>query len=150
MRAVIQRVSEANVVVDGKTVGEIGKGICLLLGVHTTDTSQQVDWMASKVSNLRIFEDDDGRMNRSLIDTGGSALVVSQFTLYGDCNKGRRPSFVEAARPEVAEPLYRDFCKRLELEGVPIATGIFGAKMEVTIVNDGPVTILLETPSGMV
>ena len=146
MRAVIQRVESAKVVVDGETVGEIGHGFCVLLGVHQEDTTDEVDWMVPKIAQLRVFEDDDGKMNRSLLDVGGAALVVSQFTLYGDCRKGRRPSFVEAARPETAIPLYEDFCKRLQLEGVTVAQGVFGAKMHVSLTNDGPVTIVLESP----
>lgn len=146
MRAVLQRVRSAKVEVDGRSVGEIGPGLCILLGVHQEDTTEQVDWMVLKISQLRIFEDEEGKMNRSLLEVGGSALVVSQFTLYGDCRKGRRPSFVGAAPPEVAIPLYEDFCKRLELEGVPVQTGEFGAKMLVMIENDGPVTIVLDSP----
>jgi D-tyrosyl-tRNA(Tyr) deacylase len=146
MRAVIQRVRSAKVEVDGKTIGEIDRGLCILLGIHQEDTTDQVDWMVLKISQLRIFEDEEGKMNRSLLDVGASALVVSQFTLYADCRKGRRPSFVGAAPPEKAIPLYEDFCKRLELEGVPVQTGEFGAKMSVSIENDGPVTIVLDSP----
>jgi D-tyrosyl-tRNA(Tyr) deacylase len=146
MRAVIQRVGCAKVEVGGETVGEVGHGFCILLGIHQEDTTDDVDWMAPKVAQLRIFEDDDGKMNRSLLDVKGAALVISQFTLYGDCRKGRRPSFVEAARPERAIPLYEDFCKRLELEGVDVARGVFGAKMQVSLTNNGPVTIVLESP----
>lgn len=146
MRAVIQRVRSATVEVEGRSVGEIGPGFCVFLGIHQNDTTEQVDWMALKTSQLRIFEDEQGKMNRSLLEVGGSALVVSQFTLYADCKKGRRPSFVEAAPPEKAIPLYEDFCKRLALEGVPVHTGEFGAKMLVSIENDGPVTITLDTP----
>ncbi len=132
--------------VDGEVVGEIGPGLCLLLGVHQSDTPDEVEWMALKTAQLRIFEDPEGKMNRSPLEVGGSALVISQFTLYADCRKGRRPSFVEAARPEIAVPLYESFCKRLRIEGIPVETGVFGAKMEVEIVNDGPVTVILETP----
>ncbi|MCA9410243.1 MAG: D-tyrosyl-tRNA(Tyr) deacylase [Candidatus Omnitrophica bacterium] len=146
MRAVIQRVSQASVSVDGETVGQIGKGFCILLGIHETDTTKEVDWMVLKIAGLRVFEDDEGKMNRSLQDVEGAALVVSQFTLYGDCRKGRRPSFVAAARPEKAIPLYEDFCKRMEIEGIAVQTGEFGAKMEVSIVNDGPVTMIVESP----
>ena len=148
MRAVIQRVRSARVTVNGETAGEIGRGFCVLLGIHQDDTTDDVDWMAAKTAQLRIFEDEEGKMNRSLLDVAGSALVVSQFTLYADCRKGRRPSFVEAARPETAVPLYEDFCKRLELEGVPVERGVFGAKMEVSLVNEGPVTIVLESPQS--
>ena len=146
MRAVLQRVSSARVEVDGQVTGEIGPGLCILLGIHQTDTTEQVDWMASKIAQLRIFEDEEGKMNRSLLEVGGSALVVSQFTLYADCRKGRRPSFIEAAPPAIAVPLYEDFCMRLSLEGMKVEKGIFGAKMEVTLANAGPVTIVLETP----
>ena len=146
MRAVIQRVGYAKVEVEGKTVGEIGQGFCVLLGIHQDDTTEDVDWMAPKIAQLRVFEDSDGKMNRSLLDVEGSALVVSQFTLYGDCRKGRRPSFVEAARPEKAIPLYEDFCIRLRLEGMIVTKGVFGAKMQVSLTNDGPVTIILESP----
>ena len=146
MRAVIQRVSKASVSIEGKEVGRVGRGVCILLGVHETDTTDQVDWMVLKIANLRIFEDEEGKMNRSLLEAGGSALVVSQFTLYGDCRKGRRPSFVSAAGPDKANPLYEDFCKRLQIEGVPVETGVFGAKMEVCLCNDGPVTLVVESP----
>ncbi len=146
MRAVLQRVSSASVSVEGKIIGEIDRGICILLGIHEDDTPDEVDWMVLKIANLRVFEDGEGKMNLSLMDVGGSALIVSQFTLYGDCGKGRRPSFVAAARPEKAIPLYEDFCKRMEIEGIPVQTGEFGAKMEVSILNDGPVTLILESP----
>ena len=146
MKAVIQRVSQASVRVGGMTIGKIDQGCCILLGIHEKDTTEEVDWMVLKIANLRIFEDDEGKMNRSLSEVGGSALVISQFTLLGDCRKGRRPSFVAAARPETAIPLYEDFCKRMEIEGIPVQTGKFGAKMQVSIVNDGPVTLIVETP----
>lgn len=146
MRVVIQRVSSASVSVDGGTVGEIGRGYCILLGIHREDTHEDLEWMISKITQLRVFEDDEGKMNLSLIDTGGAALVVSQFTLYADCRKGRRPGFVDAARPEQAIPLYEAFCQRLRIEGVSVATGIFGAKMAVSLVNDGPVTIIIDSP----
>jgi D-tyrosyl-tRNA(Tyr) deacylase len=146
MRAVVQRVSSARVTVDEKIVGRIDQGLLVLLGIHATDTTEQVDWVVKKIASLRIFEDEEGKMNRSVLEVGGAALVVSQFTLYGDCRKGRRPSFVEAARPEVAIPLYEDFCKRLDLEGVPVQTGEFGAKMSVSLVNAGPVTLIVESP----
>lgn len=147
MRAVIQRVSQASVQVDGQVVGAIDAGMLVLLGVTQGDGPAQVAWLASKLARLRIFEDDEGRMNRSLLDVGGGALVVSQFTLYGDSRKGRRPSFVKAADPAVAEPLYERFCEALAAEGVrPVERGVFGAHMEVSLVNDGPVTLIVDTP----
>ena len=145
MVALVQRVAEASVVVDGETVGAIGAGLLVLLGVHYEDTEAEADWLVAKVARLRIFRDDDGRMNRSLLDTGGEALVVSQFTLYGDARKGNRPSFVEAAPPDVAERLYRYFTAQLVgALGKPVPTGIFGAMMDVHLVNDGPVTLWIE------
>lgn len=147
MRVVAQRVSEARVKVDGRTVGEIGPGLMLLVGAGEGDTAAEVRWLAEKCANLRIFEDDDRKMNRSLIDTGGGALVVSQFTLYGDCRKGRRPGFSHALAPEAAEPLVDLFAQCLAAEGIPIAQGQFGAKMEVELVNQGPVTLILEYPT---
>lgn len=148
MRAVVQRVASARVTVDGTVVGDLpGGGLLVLLGVHPDDTEAQVRWMARKLAHLRIFEDADGKMDDSLVDVGLGALVVSQFTLYGDCRKGRRPSFVGAARPEVAEPLYERFCAALADEGVaPVPTGTFGAQMDVALVNDGPVTLVVDTP----
>ncbi len=146
MRAVIQRVSEARVTVEGETVGEIGKGLVVLVGVTHDDTEDDARWLARKVAGLRIFEDEAGKMNRSVQDVGGAVLVVSQFTLYADARKGRRPSFVNAARPEVAEPLITAFCQFLEQEGVPVATGRFRAMMQVCLCNDGPVTIIVDTP----
>jgi D-tyrosyl-tRNA(Tyr) deacylase len=144
MRAVVQRVSQASVSVDGKVVGEIGPGVVVLLGVTHGDTREQADWLAEKVAGLRIFEDAEGKMNLGLLDVGGAALVVSQFTLYGDARKGRRPGFSDAAPPEVAEPLVDYFAQALRAQGVPVETGIFRAHMLVEIHNDGPVTILLE------
>jgi D-aminoacyl-tRNA deacylase len=146
MRAVVQRVRSCRVVVAGETVSEIGRGLLVLLGIRTGDTADQVRWLADKVVGLRIFEDDQGKMNVSVTDAGGGVLVVSQFTLYGDCQKGRRPSFIAAARPEVAEPLYEAFGNAVRLHGVPVATGRFGADMQVELVNDGPVTLVLDTP----
>ena len=146
MRAVIQRTSEATVAVDGRLVGRIGAGLVVLLGVAPGDGAAQVDWLAEKIAHLRIFEDDAGKMNRSVIDIGGAVLVVSQFTLYGNCKKGRRPSFVEAADPSVAEPLYRLAADRLREKGLAVETGRFGARMAVSLVNDGPVTLIVETP----
>ena len=144
MRVVLQRVSRASVSIAGRVAGEIGPGFCLLAGFTHNDTAEQVHWMAEKVAGLRVFGDDEGKMNRSLADIGGSVLVVSQFTLYGEVAKGRRPSFIDAARPEVAIPLYEQFCDALRSRGLPVATGEFGADMQVDLVNDGPVTLLLE------
>jgi D-tyrosyl-tRNA(Tyr) deacylase len=146
MRAVVQRVRSSRVVVDDKVVGEIGRGLLVLLGIRTGDTIDQARWLADKVVGLRILEDEQGKMNVSVADAGGSVLVVSQFTLYGDCSKGRRPSFIDAARPEVAEPLYEAFANAIRMEGVPVATGKFGAMMQVELINDGPVTVILDTP----
>ena len=145
MRTVLQRVSHARVTVDAEITGEIGPGVLLLLGVAPGDGEAEARWLARKVAGLRIFQDDDGKMNRSLLDVGGGALVVSQFTLYGDCSRGRRPSFVGAAPPDVAEPLYERFCALLEEEGVArVARGRFGAHMRVDLQNDGPVTLVIE------
>ena len=146
MRAVVQRVTRARVVIDGETVGEVGTGLLVLLGVTHTDTAEAASWLADKVVGLRIFNDADGKMNRSVADVGGGVLVVSQFTLYGDCQKGRRPSFIDAARPEVAIPLYEAFVNEVKALGVPAATGRFGAMMQVELVNDGPVTLILDSP----
>lgn len=145
MVALVQRVSEASVTVDGTVTGAIGRGLLVLLGVHRDDTEDEVAWVAKKVANLRIFPDDEGKMNRSLLDVGGDALVVSQFTLYGDTRKGNRPSFVESAPPERAEALYEAFAEALsERIGRPVPTGVFGAMMDVHLVNDGPVTLWVE------
>lgn len=145
MRAVIQRVSEASVTVDEEVVGEIGRGFLILLGVAEEDTQEDVIWLAAKVAGLRVFEDDGGKMNLDLQQIEGSALVVSQFTLLGDCRKGRRPSFVAAARPELANELYQSFVAELSGRGIPVETGTFQAQMEVALVNDGPVTLLLDS-----
>jgi len=145
VRAVVQRVSEASVRVDGRVVGEIGQGLLVLLGVGQGDTEADAEYLADKSVNLRIFEDEAGHMNRSVLDVGGSLLVVSQFTLYGDCRKGRRPSFTAAAPPEQAEALYERFVARARASTVPVATGRFGARMAVALVNDGPVTLLVDT-----
>jgi D-tyrosyl-tRNA(Tyr) deacylase len=145
MRAVVQRATRARVVIDGETVGDIGPGLVVLLGVTHTDTADTATWLADKVVGLRIFNDDDGKMNRSVADVGGGVLVVSQFTLYGDCQKGRRPSFIDAARPELAVPLYEAFVNAVMALGVPVATGRFGAMMQVELVNDGPVTLILDS-----
>lgn len=145
MRAVLQRVSEASVAVDGATVGAIGPGLLILLGVDAEDTGADADQLAEKIPGLRVFNDDDGKFNRDLIETGGAALVVSQFTLHGDCRRGRRPSFTAAARPELAVPLYTRFVDALRARGVAVAEGVFGTHMRVHLVNDGPVTILLDS-----
>jgi len=146
VRAVVQRVAEASVSVAGDVRGAIGPGLLVLLGVAPGDGPSQVDWLARKLVGLRIFADDEGRMNRSVADIGGGVLVVSQFTLYGDCRKGRRPSFVGAARPEHAEPTYEAFCEAVAGQGVPVQRGVFGGDMAVQLVNDGPVTLVLDTP----
>jgi D-aminoacyl-tRNA deacylase len=146
MRLVLQRVSRARVTVDGRTTGEIAQGLLLLVGFTHSDGMDQVVWMAEKVVGLRIFRDDEGKMNRSLDEAGGAALVVPQFTLYGDAQKGRRPSFVDAARPETAIPLYDRFILELRARGVHVETGEFGAMMQVELVNDGPVTLVLDRP----
>jgi D-tyrosyl-tRNA(Tyr) deacylase len=144
VRVLLQRVSRAAVRVEGRTIGEIERGFCLLVGFTHTDTVEQCTWMADKISGLRLFPDAEGKMNLGIEDVGGSVLVVSQFTLYGDVVKGRRPSFVDAARPEAAIPLYERFIALLRERGLTVATGEFGAMMEVELVNDGPVTIPLE------
>ena len=148
MRLVIQRVKQASVSVDGSIVGQCGHGLCILAGVRLGDTEAEAKWLAQKVAGLRIFEDDEGKMNRSVVDVGGSALVVSQFTLYADARKGRRPSFVDAEVPDKAEPLVMKLVEYLRAEGVPTETGVFGATMLVEIHNDGPVTIILEREAG--
>ena len=145
MRAVVQRVSRSEVTVDGRTTGKIKKGILVLLGVTHGDTSKDVDYIVDKTINLRIFEDENDKMNLSLKDIGGEMLAVSQFTLYGDCRKGRRPSFTNAAAPEEADKLYHEFVKKVSEQGINTETGDFGAHMMVDLVNDGPVTILLES-----
>ena len=144
MRAVVQRVRSARVLVGDEVVGAIGQGLLVLLGVAPTDTVAQVHWLADKVVGLRIFADADGKMNRGVAEIGGGVLVVSQFTLYGDCRKGRRPSFVGAAAPEIAEPLYEAFLNGVRALGIPVAAGRFGALMQVELVNDGPVTLIID------
>jgi D-tyrosyl-tRNA(Tyr) deacylase len=144
MRVVLQRVSRARVTVEGRVTGEIGRGLLLLAGFTDGDAEDALAWMADKIVGLRIFPDDEGKMNRSAQEIGGGLLVVSQFTLYGDARKGRRPSFVDAARPEVAIPLYERFVDLLRATGLPVGTGEFGAMMDVELVNDGPVTLILE------
>jgi D-tyrosyl-tRNA(Tyr) deacylase len=144
MRALVQRVRKSSVSVDGRVVGAIGPGLTVLLGVKEGDTEEEARWLASKVANLRIFPDAEGKLNRSVLEMGGQVLVVSQFTLYADCRRGRRPSFVEAARPEVADPLVEKFVEFLRAEGLQVETGVFQAEMLVEIHNDGPVTVLVE------
>ena len=144
MRVVLQRVSKARVTIDGRVAGEIDRGFCLLVGFTHGDTAVQVDWMAEKVAGLRLFTDSEGKMNLSLGEVGGALLVISQFTLYGDTAKGRRPSFIDAARPEVAIPLYHRFLESLRGRGTTVAAGEFGADMQVEIHNDGPVTLILD------
>ncbi len=145
MRAVVQRVSEASVVVDGEVISSIGRGFLILLGITHSDGEEEAAYLARKIAGLRLFEDAQGKMNLSLIDVGGEALVVSQFTLYGDARKGRRPSFTAAARPEHAEPLVQRFVEHLRAAGVPTQTGRFQAHMAVHLCNDGPVTLILDT-----
>lgn len=148
MRLVVQRVTSASVTIHGERVGAIDAGLLILVGVTHGDTTAEADWLANKAANLRIFEDADGKMNRSLLDTGGAALVVSQFTLYGDARKGRRPSFIDAALPDRAEPLVQRFADQLAAMGITVAQGRFGAEMAVALVNDGPVTLILDRTAG--
>ncbi|CDN42423.1 MULTISPECIES: D-aminoacyl-tRNA deacylase [Paenibacillus] len=145
MKVVVQRCSSASVSVGGAVVGSIGQGLMLLVGLTHEDTEVDITWMADKVANLRIFEDGDGKMNLSVLDAGGAVLSVSQFTLYGDCRKGRRPNFMSAARPEHAEPLYEAFNGALRALGLQVETGRFGAMMDVSLVNDGPVTLIVDS-----
>lgn len=144
MKALLQRVSQARVLVDGREVGAIGRGFVVLLGITHSDTPAEAEWLAQKVAGIRLFEDEAGKLNLALADVGGGVLVVSQFTLYADAQKGRRPSFSEAARPEAAEPLVEHFVQQLRRLGLPVATGVFGARMLVEIHNDGPVTVMIE------
>ena len=146
MRAVVQRVTRCSVTVETETVGTIGPGLLVLLGVANGDTPREADWLASKIAHLRIFEDEDGKLNRSLLEEGGEMLVVSQFTLYGDCRRGRRPSFVQAAPPEKGELLYERFVEQLRDLGIVVATGRFRSLMDVHLVNHGPVTLIVESP----
>ena len=145
MRAVVQRVSQARVTIAGETVGQIGRGLLVLLGVTHADTPAHADWLAEKIIGLRIFADADDKMNLGVADVGGDMLIVSQFTLYGDCSKGRRPSFIDAAPPEIAIPLYERFINAVKAQGVPVATGRFGAMMQVELTNDGPVTLIVDS-----
>ena len=144
MRVILQRVSKARVTIDGRVAGAIDRGFCLLVGFTHSDREAEVEWMAEKISGLRLFSDAQGKMNLGLAECGGAVLVVSQFTLYGDAAKGRRPSFIDAARPEVAIPLYQHFLAALQARGLTVAAGEFGADMQVEIHNDGPVTMILE------
>ena len=146
MRTVIQRVSRASVTIGGKVCSEIGQGLLVLAGFENIDTEKSIDWLCSKIVQMRIFSDNEGKMNLSVLDSGGEILAVSQFTLHASTRKGNRPSFIRAAPPEVSEPLYNAFVKRLgELLGKPVAAGIFGADMKIALVNDGPVTIVMDT-----
>ncbi len=148
MRVILQRVSSASVTIDGTLRGRIGRGFCVLVGFTHADTAAEVGWMAEKVAGLRLFSDAEGKMNLALAEVQGRVLVVSQFTLYGDAEKGRRPSFIAAARPEVAIPLYQQFVAQLQARGLGVETGEFGADMQVELVNDGPVTLMLERERG--
>jgi len=149
VRAVIQRVTRASVTVEGRVTGEIGAGLLVLLGVSRTDNPESAAYLAEKIANLRIFSDEAGKMNLSLLDVGGSALLVSQFTLYGDTRGGRRPSYIQAAPPEQASLLYQEFVRSIRSLGVPVQTGVFQAHMQVELVNDGPVTILLDSEKAV-
>ncbi len=146
MKVVIQRVKQSSVKIENRTIGQTGSGLLVLLGVATGDHQDDADYLVNKIANLRIFEDENGKMNRSLLETGGEMMVVSQFTLLADCRKGRRPSFVNAAEPEVATELYEYFVSRARNLGLTVATGRFRAMMEVALINEGPVTIIIESP----
>jgi len=147
MRAVVQRVSEAEVKIEGKSVGKIENGFLILLGVTHNDTSKEVEWLSNKIKGLRVFEDEEGKMNLGLDEIKGEVLIVSQFTLYGNCLKGKRPSFVNAARPDIAIPLYEEFIDKFKSFGInKVETGEFGADMKVSLINDGPVTLVIDTP----
>ncbi|MCK8522262.1 D-aminoacyl-tRNA deacylase [Aquimarina sp. D1M17] len=146
MKAVIQRVSEASVTVDGKIISTIKKGILVLVGIENEDTNEDILWLSGKISRLRIFGDEDGIMNKSILDVGGDAIVVSQFTLHASTKKGNRPSYIKAAKPDIAIPIYEQFVEQLQVDlGKKVGTGIFGADMKVSLLNDGPVTILIDT-----
>lgn len=148
MRAVVQRVDSASVAIDGETVGRCQKGQLVLLAVGPSDTDREASWLAKKIAGLRIFADENGKMNNSMIDIQAGALVIPQFTLYGDCRKGRRPSFLGSAPPEMASRLYDKFCDLLQGEGVHVERGVFAANMMVSLVNDGPVTLIIDTPES--
>ena len=141
----MQRVSEGSVLVDGKVTGAVGQGLCVLVGVGQGDSEEDARWLADKVVDLRVFEDEQGKMNRSVLDVRGGVLAISQFTLFGDARKGTRPGFVDAARPEVAQPLYANFCEQVRARGLEVGEGVFRATMQVRIVNEGPVTLLLDS-----
>lgn len=146
MRTVIQRVQHASVAIDGAVRSEIGKGLLILVGFEDSDTDKEIVWMAKKIVNMRIFDDDKGVMNRSVLEIGGEILIVSQFTLYASTKKGNRPSYIRAAKPDIAIPLYESFCKEVEMQlGREVKTGVFGADMKVYLLNDGPVTIIVDT-----
>ena len=146
MRTVIQRVQHASVAIDGAVRSEIGKGLLILVGFEDSDTDKEIVWMAKKIVNMRIFDDDKGVMNRSVLEIGGEILIVSQFTLYASTKKGNRPSYIRAAKPDIAIPLYESFCKEVEMQlGRDVKTGVFGADMKVYLLNDGPVTIIVDT-----
>ena len=145
MKAVIQRVNKASVSVENKRIGEIAEGLLILLGVEQGDGNRDVEWLSKKVAQLRIFSDPNGKMNLSLLDVQGSALIISQFTLFGDCRKGRRPSFVTAANPDLAQALYKAFCDAIKDLGIPVATGQFAADMQVELTNNGPVTLIIDS-----
>lgn len=144
MKALIQRVKEASVKVEGKEISKIGQGFLVLVGITHTDTQKEADYLVKKVTNLRVFEDENGKMNLSLKDVNGKLLIVSQFTLYGNCESGNRPSFTDAAKPEIANELYEYFCTKCAETGIEVQKGIFGADMKVSLINDGPVTIIIE------
>lgn len=146
MRTVIQRVTEANVKVEGKICGKIGHGLLILVGIEESDSNEDIEWLCKKIVNMRIFDDENGIMNKSIIDIDGNILAISQFTLMAQTKKGNRPSYIRAAKPEISKPLYNEFCKKLSLElGKTVERGIFGADMKVSLLNDGPVTILMDT-----
>lgn len=145
MRLVVQRVSSSRVLVDGRVVGEIGRGLLVLVGITHADTADEARYLAGKTTGLRVFEDEQGKMNRSVVEVGGEVLAVSQFTLYGDCRRGRRPSFDAAAPPAQAQGVYEEYVRAVAAQGIPVATGVFQAHMQVELVNDGPVTLLLDT-----
>lgn len=146
MRVVIQRVKKANVNIDGKRVSEIDKGLLVLLGICDEDTQEDIDWLTKKIINLRVFDDEKGVMNKSMMESNTDIMIVSQFTLYASCKKGNRPSYIKAAKPEVAIPLYEKFCETTQLMlGKKVATGVFGADMKIELINDGPVTICIDT-----
>lgn len=145
MKAVLQRVTGACVAIDGETQAQIGQGFLLLLGVRADDTQEDAVYLADKCTGLRVFSDAEGKMNRALADIGGELLVVSNFTLYADCSHGRRPGFTDAARPEIAIPLYEFFCEECRRRGAPVKTGVFGADMQISLTNDGPITIVIES-----